>query len=65
MDRVSDAGLDALIDWSRDHIKEDLFVALHIANFNALVELRSRREAERRPDPLSQALNEGDGSYRP
>jgi hypothetical protein len=27
--------------------------------------LRARREAERRPDPLSQALNEGDGTYRP
>jgi hypothetical protein len=27
----------------------------------AIEELKARREAERRPDPLSQALNEGDG----
>jgi hypothetical protein len=33
-------------------------------NRSALTELRDRREAERY-DPLSQALNEGDGSYKP
>ena len=57
MDRVSDDRLDELIKF----MEWQMFSAV----VNCLKELKARRESERRPDPLSQALNEGDEVYRP
>lgn len=53
---ISDKRLNELIEY----MKFQQFDAA----INALLELKQRRETERK-DPLSQALNEGDGVYRP
>jgi hypothetical protein len=67
MDRVSDDRLRQLQEWIWDKHQHGNGPARRISHDLdlAILELRARREAERRPDPLSQALNEGDGSYRP
>jgi hypothetical protein len=60
MERLSDEELYALFVFYkpfRGSIAQNLELAL--------TELRERRAADRKPDPLSQALNEGDGTYRP
>lgn len=63
MDRVSDEDLNTMIALE----SEDMLCESTMNHFilQALTELKARRDAERRPDPLSQALNEGDGTYRP
>jgi len=59
-----------------DEVLNKLLIAIEMCGFfkvaytnvdkihNCLQELKARREADRH-DPMSQALNEGDGSYRP
>lgn len=59
MDRVSD-------EWILSELRRLYslgYTEMNI-NVNVLLELQERREAERK-DTLSQALNEGDGVYRP
>jgi hypothetical protein len=69
MDRVSDERLNDLIssyEFSRNYCNRRQYgLKTAYELLNLLLELKARREAERRPDPLSQALNEGDGTYRP
>ena len=75
MDRVGDELLEFLFHYYKGEIKRQTKAygspnRVDIVTLNAILELRARREAERtakkdRPDPLSQALNEGEGTYRP
>ena len=63
-DRVSDETIDRLIEHWACGLWQTMDPVFANDNRSALTELRDRREAERH-DPMSQALNEGDGSYRP
>ena len=49
--------IDLLEKCERDTFEENVL--------KMALELKQRREADRQADPMAQALNEGDGVYRP